>query len=161
VEAIASQSPKDLTRWIEHISGSIQLKAEYERLKEIQDRASDQSAFNFNKKKTMNAEVRQFKEQKEEADRFMKLIEEKEELIVLHLLWKCYHIEDTVQQLLTEIEKDKESVEALSEEQMTIDDGLKEAKKVHAKINGILLKLEDSVSLKQKELENLVRILWN
>jgi structural maintenance of chromosome 1 len=35
VEAIASQSPRDLTKFIENISGSIELKEEYDRLKDI------------------------------------------------------------------------------------------------------------------------------
>jgi structural maintenance of chromosome 1 len=38
VEAIASQSPKDLTRLIEQISGSLEYKAEYERLQEEAER---------------------------------------------------------------------------------------------------------------------------
>ena len=77
VEQIASQSPKDLTKMIEMISGSLELKEEYEKLKELQERATENSALNFNKKKSVNAELKQFKEQKEEAERFEELISKK------------------------------------------------------------------------------------
>jgi structural maintenance of chromosome 1 len=71
---IASQSPKELTKLIEQISGSFELKSEYDRLKLLQEKASENSAFTFNKKKTVNAEMKQFKEQKEEAQRYEQLL---------------------------------------------------------------------------------------
>ncbi len=77
MEAIASQSPKDLTRLIEQISGSIELKDEYEILKAQQEKATEQSAFNFHRKKGVHAEMKQFKEQKEEAEKFRKFSQQK------------------------------------------------------------------------------------
>ena len=77
VEAIASQSPKDLTRLIETISGSIELKEEYEKLKEMTEKATESSALNFNKKKSVSAELKILKEQKEEAQRFSDLLKKK------------------------------------------------------------------------------------
>jgi hypothetical protein len=41
VEAVASQSPKELTRLIEQISGSLELSAEYKKAKEAQSRSSN------------------------------------------------------------------------------------------------------------------------
>lgn len=70
VEAVASQSSKDLTRLIEQISGSLELSAEYEKAKEEQERATENATFNFNKRRGINGEIKQYKEQKEEADRF-------------------------------------------------------------------------------------------
>ena len=77
MEAIASVSPKDLTRLIEQISGSLDLKEEYESVKALTERATEFSSFNFHKKKGVAAEMKVFKEQKEEAVRFQKLSEEK------------------------------------------------------------------------------------
>ncbi|KAK5279821.1 Structural maintenance of chromosomes protein 1, partial [Cryomyces antarcticus] len=48
VEAIASQSPKDLTRLIEQISGSLEYKADYDRLKVEAERAADEQTFKLN-----------------------------------------------------------------------------------------------------------------
>jgi structural maintenance of chromosome 1 len=77
VEAIASQSPKDLTRLIERISGSLELAREYDEAKKSQDKATESSTFNFTKRRGIMAEIKQFKEQKSEAEKFEKLMNER------------------------------------------------------------------------------------
>lgn len=77
VEAVASQSPKDLSKLIEQISGSLELAAEYERAKAQQDRATENATFNFTKRRGIAGEIKQFKEQKSEAERFEKLCAER------------------------------------------------------------------------------------
>jgi len=77
VEAIASQSPKDLTRLIERISGSLELAREYDEAKKTQDKATESSTFNFTKRRGIMAEIKQFKEQKSEAEKFEKLMNER------------------------------------------------------------------------------------
>ena len=54
----------------ETIPRSDELKVEFERLKEEQERATENSTFNFNKKRGITAEMKQFKEQKDEVERF-------------------------------------------------------------------------------------------
>ena len=56
---------------------SSELKVEYERLKEEQEKATETSAQNFNKKRGITAEMKQFKEQKEEAERYENLLEQR------------------------------------------------------------------------------------
>lgn len=77
VEAVASQSPKELTRLIEQISGSLELAAEYERAKEGQDRATENATHNFTKRRAIAGEIKQYKEQKGEAERFEALCQER------------------------------------------------------------------------------------
>jgi structural maintenance of chromosome 1 len=77
VEAIASQSPKDLTKLIERISGSLELAREYDEAKKAQDKATESSTFNFTKRRGIMAEIKQFKEQKTEADKFEKLLDDR------------------------------------------------------------------------------------
>ncbi|OUM59274.1 hypothetical protein PIROE2DRAFT_47229 [Piromyces sp. E2] len=86
VEAIASQSPRDLTRLIEQVSGSIELKEEYERLKEEQEKATEDSTYNFNKKRGINAEMKQFKKQKEEAENYKQLTKQLENIKIKYIL---------------------------------------------------------------------------
>lgn len=81
VEAIASQSPKDLTKLIERISGSLELAKEYEEAKKAQDKATESSTFNFTKRRGIMAEIKQFKEQKTEADKFEKLLDDRVRLL--------------------------------------------------------------------------------
>jgi structural maintenance of chromosome 1 len=62
---------------IEQISGSEEYRDEYEQLKSELEKASEESAFNFNKKKGLAAEFKQYKLQKDEAERYEKLCTEK------------------------------------------------------------------------------------
>ncbi|RKO88211.1 P-loop containing nucleoside triphosphate hydrolase protein, partial [Blyttiomyces helicus] len=116
VEAIASQSPRDLTRLIEQISGSLEVKAEYERLKADQEKATENSTHNFNKKRGISAEMKQFKEQREEAKQFDRVQTKRDKAIVTHLLWKLYHIEEKISELDTEIQAEKDSLVQQEEE---------------------------------------------
>ena len=77
VEAVASQSPKELSRLIEQISGSLELAPEYERAKEAQERATENATFNFTKRRGIAGEIKQYREQKSEADRFDALCQER------------------------------------------------------------------------------------
>jgi structural maintenance of chromosome 1 len=77
VEAVASQSPVALTRLIEQISGSLELAAEYERARAAQERATENATFNFNRRRGIAGEIKQYKEQKTEAERFEALCEQR------------------------------------------------------------------------------------
>ncbi|KAF3911809.1 hypothetical protein AA313_de0207669 [Arthrobotrys entomopaga] len=97
VEAVASQSPKDLTRLIEQISGSLEWKTEYERLKVEQDRAIELSNSNLNRRRGINAEIKQYQEQKREAENFERKANEKDQAIISHVLWKLYHFQKAME----------------------------------------------------------------
>ena len=81
VEAVAQQSPRELSRLIEQISGSLELAGEYEKAKGVQDRATENATFNFNKRRGIAGEIKQYKEQKGEAERFEQLVEKRVRLI--------------------------------------------------------------------------------
>jgi len=70
VETIASQNPKDLTKLIETISGSNEYINEYERLKEEHEKAHELTTSVFSRKRTLNSESKQYKEQMAEQRQF-------------------------------------------------------------------------------------------
>ena len=88
VEAIAAQSPQDLTRLIEQISGSLEYKAEYEKLQSEADQAAENSTFQLQRRRGINSEIRQYQEQKKEAENFQNKTDERDAAIVTHILWK-------------------------------------------------------------------------
>jgi len=51
VESVAAQSPKDLTKLVEQISGSLELKEQYDTLKADMEKANEDLTEKFNKKK--------------------------------------------------------------------------------------------------------------
>lgn len=70
---IAHLSPKGIGEMIETISGSLQHKEEYDRLKASVASAEDTMVSVFSKKKHLNAEKKSIKEQVKEAEKFASL----------------------------------------------------------------------------------------
>lgn len=120
VEQIASQSPSDLTKLIEQISGSLDLKPEYDQLKTLQEKATETSTHNFNRKREINAEMKSFREQKEELAKYEKLTRSRDKKVKMHLLWKLFHMDKKRRELLREIEAEKEKVDEIDGGQVKI-----------------------------------------
>lgn len=74
---MASQSPKDLARLIDQISGSLDYKEEYDRCAKELEKATEQSVNQHTRRKGVNGEIKQFKEMKKEAERWRALQEDK------------------------------------------------------------------------------------
>ncbi|KAK3837924.1 MAG: condensin complex subunit SMC1 [Linnemannia elongata] len=155
VEAIASQSPKDLTKLIEQISGSLELKQEYERLQEEQERAVENSTFNFHRKKSINAEIKQYQEQKAEAERFETLQEEKANLLVNYLVWKLFHIERNITTTENAIDAKAQTVRTTQVELNTLEEDLASAKKTQAVAQRETYRKERSIASREKALAEL------
>lgn len=76
VESVASKNSKELTGLIEQISGSDELKKEYEELEEKKASAEEKAALIYQKKITIGAEKKLKKAQKEEAKKHLKVQDE-------------------------------------------------------------------------------------
>ena len=70
---MAQKSPTELTALFEHIAGSEALRRPYEEAEARKAAAEERTGFIFSRKKAITAEKRQKKEQKEEAERHMRL----------------------------------------------------------------------------------------
>ncbi|KAK3827829.1 MAG: LOW QUALITY PROTEIN: cohesin complex subunit psm1 [Benniella sp.] len=155
VEAIASQSPKDLTKLIEQISGSLELKQEYDRLQLEQERAIENSTFNFHKRKGINAEIKQYQEQKAEAERFETLQEEKANLLVNYLVWKLFHIERNITETEATIVTKEDALKATQGDLDILEESLKTAKKDQAIAQREAYRKERSIAKREKAISDL------
>lgn len=151
VEQVASQSPKDLTRLIEQISGSLELKEEYDRLQALQEKATEASSLNFNRKRTMHADLKQFKEKKDEAARFKKLQTKKQNLVQTKITCQLYHIEQRVANLQQDIQTENSQSIQSESEKAKFESQMKAAKKTYAKANKEVLLLEKTLKTKKAE----------
>ncbi|GEQ72409.1 hypothetical protein JCM33374_g6096 [Metschnikowia sp. JCM 33374] len=91
IENVAAQSAKDLSKLIETISGSADYAAEYDQLKEDSDRAHEVATQVFSRKRTLNSESKQYKEQMRERDLFESKLNEKYRLIKILHLYRIFH----------------------------------------------------------------------
>ncbi|KAK1267070.1 Structural maintenance of chromosomes protein 1 [Acorus gramineus] len=121
VENIASKSPKELTVLLEHISGSEELKKDYEELEEQKARAEEKSALAYQKKKTIVMERKQKKAQKEEAEKHMRLQGQLKSLRKEHFLWQLLNIEKNTKKINDELEAENRILEDILEEQKACD----------------------------------------
>ena len=153
VEAIASQSPRDLTRLIEQISGSLEYKDQYQRLKEAQDEALENQNYNLNRRRGMNSEIKQFQEQKREADNYARKADEKNDAIVTHILWKLYHFQRVMEESGAEIQKHHEELKEYRRGVEKYEQNLENARKDQAKVGRDVGKVERSIKRKEKEIE--------
>ena len=158
VEHIASQSPKDLTRLIEQISGSLELSNEYERAKVAVEKAAENAAESYNKKRGFAGEIKVFKEQMTEAERFEDLVSRRDVLTLKRFLWKLFHIEKQIGENTEEIRIKNKSLAGLRKEQATYDKALEDARAQQAKARSEVLSCEKKIKKEENSLENYVRL---
>lgn len=154
VEAIASQSPKDLTRLIEQISGSLEYKADYEKLKVEAEKAADDQGFKLNQRRAINSEIKQYQEQKKEADNYARKADERDQAIVTHVLWKLYHHQREIEEATAEIQKHQEELKEHKRSVEKYEQKLEEAKRAQAKVGRDVSKVERTIKDKEKEIED-------
>ncbi|GAB2282247.1 Structural maintenance of chromosomes protein 1 [Dionaea muscipula] len=153
VESIASKNPKELTALIEQISGSEEHKRDYEELQEQKDVAEEQSALAYQNKKNIVMERKQKKEQKEEAEKHLRLQEKLKLLKTEHFLWQLYNIEKDIEKMNAELEDEKKSQQELLHELDVYEHERRENQKVMAKYQKEISKCERKIAEKNNKLD--------
>lgn len=105
VEAIAQKNPKELTELFETISGSAELKERYETCKDAAEKAEELCQLSFEKKKGLQKEEKQIREQKEEADQYQELQDQLKEVKLKFFLWQLFHLQKDLDAHLEELDK--------------------------------------------------------
>ena len=153
VEAIASQSPKDLTRLVEQISGSLEFKADYDRLQEEAEKATEEQTFKHNQRRGINADIKQLSEQKKEADNYNRKAEKRDDAVVAHVLWKLYQFQRVLGQAEEDIQKHQDEFKEHKRGVEKYEKRFDEAKKGQAKVGKDVSKSERSVKATEKEID--------
>lgn len=154
VEAIASQSPKDLTRLIEQISGSLEYKAEYERLEEEAEQAAENQNYSLQRRRGINSEIKQYQEQKKEAENFQSKADERDHAIVTQILWKLFHFQKNMEESAAEIHGHQEELKEFRRGVEKYENGLEEARKEQSRVQKDVSKVERGIKNKEKEIED-------
>ncbi|XP_074316645.1 structural maintenance of chromosomes protein 1 [Silene latifolia] len=153
VESIASKNPKELTGLLEQISGSEEHKKDYEELEEQKARAEEKSALVYQRKKTIVGERKQKKEQKEEAERHLRLQEKLKSLKTEHFLWQIYNLEKDIDKTTEELEEEKGNLQELVQEQNKYEHEKREKDKEMAKYQKEINKLERKIMDRSTKLD--------
>lgn len=159
VEAIAIQKPTDLTRLIEQVSGSLEYKAEYDRLKAETEEAAETQSVQLNKRRVINSEIRQYQEQKKEADKYNRKAEERDQAIVTHVLWKVYHLQRQIEESTVEIQKHQHELKEFRRGVEKYERDLDSAKKDYAERGRHVSKAEKAIKAKEREIDDMTNSL--
>uniref|UniRef100_A0A914HXQ1 Structural maintenance of chromosomes protein n=1 Tax=Globodera rostochiensis TaxID=31243 RepID=A0A914HXQ1_GLORO len=145
VEHIAMQNPKELTQLFEELSKSSECKEDYEMLKEEMHQAEAHAQTNLTKKRDILLELREAKQERNEARRFQTLKEEltaqNRELFLVQLFFAEKNkqlVEDGLDMLRKDLEKkksDRSNFEnELHEKQRTAKDAHREKQRIEMRL---------------------------
>lgn len=153
VEAIATQKPQDLTNMIEQVSGSLEYKKDYDRLKAELEVVDDEQTIQLTRRRQMNAEIRQHKEQKDAADKYMQKVQERDDATVNHVLWKLYHLQQEIDNSSQEIQKHQNELAELNRGLEKYNKALEAAKKDYTEAGREVTKAEKVIKAQEQEVE--------
>ncbi|KAM7496101.1 hypothetical protein LguiA_020515 [Lonicera macranthoides] len=155
VESIASKNPKELTALLEQISGSDEYKREYEELEEKRARAEEKSALIYQKKRTIVMERKQKKEQKEEAEKHLRLQDQLKSLKKEHFLWQLLNIENDIAKANDDIEAEQRSREGIVHELENYEAEASKKKKEQARYLKEIAQCEKKIAEKKNKLDKI------
>lgn len=153
VEAIASQSPQDLTRLVEQISGSLEYKAEYDRLQAEAEQAAENQNFQLHRRRGINSEIKQYQEQKKEAENFQKKTEERDEAVVTHILWKLYKFQKVMDESSAKIQEHQQNLIEFRRNVEAFEKKLEAARAEQAAVAKEVHTIEKAIREKEREIE--------
>lgn len=155
VESVAQRSPMQLTEMFESISGSGELKEEYDTLKREKAQSEEKLKYAQQKKKSFTAEKKQYKEQKEEAERFAKLQEEKARIESEHILWRCFYNERDINTFDAQSAECEKQVQSLAADRDHAETLFKKKKKEIAHTTKKVAKITSSIKQEKIKLEKM------
>ena len=154
IEAIASQSPQDLTRLIEQISGSLEYKAEYEKQQVDSEQAAENQNFQLHRRRGINSEIKQYREQKREADNFQKKTDERDAAIVTHSLWKLYHFQTAMDESSAVILNHQDDMKELRRNVESYEKHLEASRKERDSASRQVAKMEKNIKATRRSIED-------
>ncbi|KAK9820343.1 hypothetical protein WJX72_009251 [[Myrmecia] bisecta] len=153
IESVAAMSARDLTNLFEQISGADALRKDYDELEQAKNQAEENTSFLFSKRKTVAAEKKQKKEQKDEAEKHVKMQQELEELRATHYLWQIYHIERDIRKAQEQVKSHEDELRSAARTLQVTEKQIDDKKKVHATHVKDRMLLERRINKRKSEVE--------
>ncbi|KAB1200942.1 Structural maintenance of chromosomes protein 1 [Morella rubra] len=153
VESIASKNPKELTALLEQISGSDELKREYDKCEEEKASAEEKSALAYQKKRTIVMERKQKKEQKEEAEKHLRLQNQLKSVKKEHFLWQLVNIEKDIAKTTEELEDEIKAREDVIKDLEKYEREAGRKKKEQSKYSKEITQLEKKIAERSNKLD--------
>lgn len=160
VEKVASQSPLDLTKMVETISGSTNLQKQFDELKEEKEKAHDITALKNSQKRNLKDEIKTLKAKCFESDLFDKKTKKLEAMVVNKYLSKLEYNERMSEKLVTDLESTNQQLDLsqsnLEIKQQEYKDFIKSQSDEHMTIKEYEIKIESDEALLKEMKTNII-----
>ncbi|KAH8804334.1 cohesin complex subunit psm1 [Flagelloscypha sp. PMI_526] len=157
VEAIAAQSSGTLAGLIDRISGSEELKKDYEDKKKKLDDTAEKAQEEFGKRRVVAGEIKSYKEQKTEVEKYEKLVDERNELARRRVLLRLYHLEESLETTAHQIRTTGNEVINLKRELSTAETALDSKRSAQADLRAKISTLERKMKGVEKKADGRAR----
>jgi structural maintenance of chromosome 1 len=154
VEKIATMAPDKLTEQVERISGSLEKKADYDRLKAEAEAATEDNAKFLHERRGINGELKTYQEQKAEADEYERKLAERDEAVVTKTLWKLYLYQQTMEKSRNRIASHQEELKEHKRSVEKYHNKHEQERQAEAKVKRDVTKTDRSIKDKEKQIED-------
>src|SRR5699024_4036497 len=107
----------------------------------------------LNRRRGINSEIKQYQEQKREAENYARKAEERDQAIITHILWKLFHFQRTIDASSEEIQRYQDELKEYRRGVEKYEKNVEDAKKDHAKVGRDVAKAEKNITNKEKQIE--------
>merc|ERR1719419_986788 len=152
VESIAMKNPKERTALFEEISGSGALKEEYDRYKTEMLAAEEETQHTYQRKKTVGAERKEAKLEKEEAEKYKKLQDDMAERQVELQLFRLFHNEKAIGDMKEKIDAKNREHDKIDKKKEAAEKELADVKKTAGKRTREFDKVSQDIRDKEAEI---------
>lgn len=142
VETTAQKSPKDLVEWFEEISNSAEFKPQYEEALKIMQEADASARSASEAQKGFREKKRQLRSEKDEAEKFKNLVEERRRLHTEFFLWKLFHVKKDIEEKEEDLDESKAEMEETKNELENQAKMVRKAKKERSVASNATVKCE-------------------
>ncbi|KAM3165351.1 Structural maintenance of chromosomes protein [Lachancea thermotolerans] len=159
VEQVASQKPRELTTLFEQVSGSIQYKQEYDRLREELEKARSDTSELIQSRKRANIGLKSFKEGVNKDEEYRKHLEERNKLQQQLIVWQLFHLQAKKDSLTESLKSSQRELQSLDSELNSEEQIVAKKKLSYAKKQTLAAKQRTRLSDKTKKVDHLTSSL--
>lgn len=150
VEQVAAQKPQELTDLFEQVSGSLQYKQDYDRIREELERARSETSDCIQSRKRAHIGLKSFKEGVDKDEEYRKHLEDRNNLQQQLIVWQLFHLQAKRENLIDKLKHSKEVLQNLQSNFNREDKILKTRKSSYTKTQALVVKQKSKLSARMK-----------
>lgn len=155
VEAAAQRQGKELTTFLEQVSGSIAFRAEYEKLAADKAQREDVARDLYTRKRNALSEKKRMSQQKEEAERYRNMDTERKQLQAEFVLFRVCCAETKVQEIAANIQNLRAEVDEAQVQRKEAEQQVVEAEQQRAQVQLAVSNAEKGLQSTKGHLQQL------